>query len=101
MISDVAAGHTWVGIIVANPTRRDLVKRAARQDLVAATDVEQKKETHHRDRATGTKFVPFAFETYDAVSDRSDRFLVKCDTLASRESAGSGPSISLLCTWFR
>ena len=35
------------------------------------------------------------------LSDRSDRFLVECATLASRECAGPGPSISLLCTWFR
>ena len=45
--------------------------------------------------------MPFALETYGALSDRSDRFLVECATLASRESAGSGPSISLLCTRFR
>ena len=40
-------------------------------------------------------------ETYGALFDRSDRFLVDCATLASRESAGSEPPISLLCTWFR
>ena len=40
-------------------------------------------------------------ETYGALSDRSDRFLVECATSASRESAGSGASVSLLCTWFR
>ena len=34
-IPDVAAGHTLVDIVIANPTRRDLVERAARQDLVA------------------------------------------------------------------
>ena len=34
-----------------------------------------------------TKFVPLALETYGALSDRSDRFLVEC---ATRESAGSG-----------
>ena len=43
----------------------------------------------------------FALETYDALSDRSDRFLVECATLASGECARSWPSISLLCTWFR
>ena len=32
--------------------------------------------------------MPFALETYGALSDRSDRFLVECATLASRESAG-------------
>ena len=40
-------------------------------------------------------------ETYGALSDRSDRFLVECATSAARECAGSGPSVSLLCTWFR
>ena len=45
--------------------------------------------------------VPFALETYRALFDGSDRFLVECATLVSRECAGSGPSISLLCTWFR
>ena len=92
-------GHTLVDIVVADPTRRDLVERAARQELVVAA--ERGKETHYRDRAAGTKFVPFALETYSALCDRSDRFLVECATLASREYAGSGPSVSLLCTWFR
>ena len=43
--------------------------------------------------------MPFTLETCGALSNRSDRFLVECATLASRESAGSRPSISLLCTW--
>ena len=101
MISDAAVGHTLVDIVVADPTRRDLVERAARHDLVAATDAERRNETHYRDRAEGTKFVPFALERYGALSDRPDRFLVECATLASIESARSGPSIGLLCTWFR
>ena len=60
VISDAAVGHTLVDITVANPTRRDLVERAARHVLVAATDVERRKETHSRDRAARTKFAPFA-----------------------------------------
>ena len=87
MISDAAVGHTLVDIVVADPTRRDLVERAARHDLVAATDAERRKENHYRDRAPGTKFVPFALETYSALSDRSDRYLVECATLAPRECA--------------
>ena len=90
-----------VDIVVADPTRRDLVERAARHDLVVATDAERRKEAHYRDRAAGTKFVPSALETYSALPDRSDRFLVKCATLISRECTRSGPSISLLCTSFR
>ena len=72
MISDAAMGHTLVDIVVADPTRRDLLERAARQDLVAATNAERRKETHYQDRAAGTKFVPFALETYSALFDRSD-----------------------------
>ena len=87
-----------VDIVVADPTRRDLVERAARHDLVAARDAELRKEAHHQDRAARTKFVPSALETYCALSDRPDRFLVECATLASKESSGSGPCISLLCT---
>ena len=101
VIPDAAVGHTLVDIVVADPTRRDLVERAARNDLVAATDAERRKEAHYRDLAAGTIFVPFALETYGVLSNRSDRFLVECATLASRESSGSWPSISLLCTWFR
>ena len=67
MISDAAVGHTLVDIVVAYPTCRDLVERAAIHDLVDATDVERRKETHYRDRAAGTKSVPFALETYGAV----------------------------------
>ena len=84
VILNVAVGHALVDIVVADPTRRDLVERNARPDLVAATDAERRKETHCRDRVAGTKFVPFALETYDALSDRSDRFLVECVTLACR-----------------
>ena len=71
VISDSAAGHTLVDIVVADPTRRDLMEHAARQDLVAATDAERGKETHYRDRGPGTKFVAFALETYGALSDKS------------------------------
>ena len=99
--NDAAVGHTLVDIVVADPTRRDLVERAARHDLVVAEDAEQRKETHYRDRAARTKFVPLALETCGALFGRSDRFLVECATLASRECAGSGPPISLFCTWFR
>ena len=42
------------------------MERAARQDLVAATDAEQRKETHYRDRAARTIFAPFALEIYIA-----------------------------------
>ena len=91
-------GHTLVDIVIADPTCRDLVDCAARHDLVAATDAERRKETHYRDRIAGTIVVPFALGTYGALCDRSDRFLVECATLASRESVNSGPSNSLLCT---
>ena len=62
MISDAAVGHTLVDIVVAEPTRRDLVERVARHFLVAAIDAVRRKENHYRDRA-GMKFLPFAFET--------------------------------------
>ena len=74
VISEAAVGHILVDIVVLNPIRRALVERATRQDLVSATDAERRKETHSRDRAAGTKFVPFALETCGALSDRSDRF---------------------------
>ena len=45
--------------------------------------------------------MPIALETYGALSDRSDRFLVEGATLSSGESAKSRPPMSLLCTWFR
>ena len=88
-------------IFVVDPTRHDSVERAAGQDLVAATNTERRQETDNRDCTARTKFVPLVLETYDALSDRSDRFLVECAMLASRECAGSGPSTSLLRTWFR
>ena len=63
VISDDAAEHTLVDIVVADPTRRDLVERAARPYLVAATYAKRRKETHYRDCAAGTKSVYFALET--------------------------------------
>ena len=74
VISDAEVGHTLVNIVVADPTSRDLVERAARHDLVAATDAERRKEAHYRDRIAWTKCVPFALETFGALSDRSDFF---------------------------
>ena len=47
MISDAAVGHTLVHIVVPDPTCRDLVERAARHDLVDATDEERRKEIHY------------------------------------------------------
>ena len=72
VISDAAVGHIVVDIVVADPTRRDLAERTARQDLVAAPNAEGRKETHYRDHAGVMKFVPFALEAYGALSDRSD-----------------------------
>ena len=80
---------------LGDPNRRDLVERADTQDLVGATNAERKKKTHYRDCVAQTKFVPFAFETYDAFFYRSDRFLVECATVASKEGGGSRPSSSL------
>ena len=88
VISDALTGHTLVDVDVASPTRRDLAERAATQDLVAATTGERRKETHHLDRAARTNFFPYALETNGAFSHRSDRYLVECATLASRESIG-------------
>ena len=48
VISDAAVGHTLVDIVVAYPTCRDLVERAARQDIVAATDAERRKKLTKR-----------------------------------------------------
>ena len=72
MLVDAALGRTLVDFVVADPTRRDLVERAAEQDLVAATDAERQKETHYRDRAAGTTFVPFALKTFGALIGRID-----------------------------
>ena len=77
------------------------MKRAARKDLVAATSAERRKEAHYRDRTSGTKFVPFALETYGALFARSDRFFIECASLVSTGRARSGPSTSMLCTWFQ
>ena len=74
---------------------------AACIDLVAATNAERCKEAHDRDRTSGTMFIPFALETYGALCARSDIFLVDCASLAIRGCARSGPSSSMLCTWYR
>ena len=54
VISDATLRHTLVDIVVAELTRRDLVERAARHDLVAATNVERRKETHYKVRVSKT-----------------------------------------------
>ena len=51
-----AMGHTLVDAVVAYHTRRDLVKCAAKPDLVAATNAEQRKETPYRDCVFNTHF---------------------------------------------
>ena len=62
-ISDAAGGHT-LDIFIVDPTHCDLVERAATQDLVATTYVMRRKTISYHDRASRTKFVPFAFKTY-------------------------------------
>ena len=101
VISDATARHTLIDIVIADSTRGDFVARAAQMNLVAATEAEKCKERRYRDRTSGTKFVPFALETYGDLSARSDRLLVECASLASRECAGLGPSTGMLCTWVR
>ena len=59
MISDAAVGHTLVDVVVADSTRRDLVERAAREDLVAATNAERRKKTHYPNRTSGTNIPCF------------------------------------------
>ena len=81
VISDAPVEHTLVDIIVADPARRDLVERAARQYLGAALDVERRRASHYRDCVVRTKFVPFALEMYGALSNESDRFFgIVCDS---------------------
>ena len=41
VISEVAVGQTLVDIVVANPTRHDLVERVGREDPVAVTNAEE------------------------------------------------------------
>ena len=65
--------QTLVDIVVAGPTRRDLVERAAIHDLVAVTYAERRNEAHYRDCAPRAN-VPFALEIYGAFPNRSDRF---------------------------
>ena len=101
VISDLVEGHILVDVVIADPTRRDLVDRAACRGLVAAEDAERRKETHYRDRAAGTKFIPFALETYGALSDASNRLLVDCAHRAAQLNGRSGRNVSLLVTWFR
>ena len=55
-----------VDIVVADPTHRGMVERAARHDLVTTKDAERRKEIHYRDCAAWTKFVLFALEKYGA-----------------------------------
>ena len=101
VISDLVEGHILVDVVIADPTRRDLVDRAACRGLVAAEDAERRKETHYRDRAAGTKFIPFALETYGALSDASNRLLVDCAHRAAQLNGRSGQNVSLLVTWIR
>ena len=89
VFSDATVRQTFADFDIAYRIQRDLVDGAVTQDLVAATQADRRKETCYRDRARRTKFIPFALETYGALSDRSDRFLVECTTLSSRECARS------------
>jgi hypothetical protein len=101
VISDAVVGHTLVDIVIADPTRCDLVERAAERGLVAASDAERKKEAHYRDRAQGSVFVPFALETYGALSEKSDGFLKDCARRTCAETSGSGLRTSLVLAWYR
>ena len=82
MISDVAASNNVIDMWHGDPSCRDLVERAIRHDLVAATNAERRNEEHYLDRRGGIIFVPFSPKTYGALSIRSD-FLVQRASLVS------------------
>lgn len=83
VISDAATGHTLIDIMLVNPTRRDLVERAAHKDMVAPRNAQQRQEAHYRDHMSGTIFVAFSLETCGALFAGSDRSLVEFASLAS------------------
>ena len=98
MISDAVVEHTLVDIVVLDPTRRDLVERAARHDLVAATMQSEGRKPIIGIAHLGQNLCPLLLRrtVHSALSNRSDRLLVECATLASRDCARSGPSISFV-----
>ena len=63
-------------------------------ESTAAKNAERRKETYYRDRTARMEFVPFALETYGALSDSSGRFLVECATTHLGSVQDEGPSLA-------
>ena len=67
VISEPARGHTLLDIVIADPTRVDLVARAAVASEHAASEAARQKERRYTGRPQGDTFIPIAIETYGAL----------------------------------
>ena len=72
VIANATAWHALVDIVVADPTRRDLVERVAELDVNAATNAERMKETHYRDRSPRTECPSLLRQTVHCLIGRID-----------------------------
>ena len=101
VISEPTRGHTLVDVVIADPTRVDLVARATVVLEHAASKVARQQERHYSGRPRGDTFIPIAIETYGALLSQTDEFLRDCARREFSEHGGSSPSTSILVTWFR
>ena len=101
VISEHARGHTLLDVVIADPTRVDLIARATFVHEHAAWEVARQKERHYSGRPRGDTFIHIAIETYSALLPQTYEFLRDCARQAFSEHGVSSPSISVLVTWFR
>ena len=87
-----------VTAVIADPTRVDLVARAAVVPQHAASEAARQQERHYSGRPRGDTFIPLAIEMYGALLSRTDEFLRGCARRAFSEHGGSPPSTSVLVT---
>ena len=75
VVFEPARGHTLLYVVIADPTRVDLVTRAAVVSQHAASGAERQKERHYRGRPRGDTFIPIAIEAYSALLSQTYAFL--------------------------
>ena len=90
-------------VVIADPTRLDLVQRAARSDGTghAAHLAAAQKIRDYEHRHLGDDFIPFAIETYGTLDAAFNDFLRECARRACEARGSAGPPRSVLVASFR
>jgi hypothetical protein len=70
--------HTLIDVVIAKPTRADLLLRFYTTQRFATSDVAQAKKKSFHNRHPTNQFFPFAIEVFGCLCKHGDVFLHDC-----------------------